>query len=107
MQNRLLYNVTVTLDVDIHLEWLDWMRTVHIPDVMATGMFLSYRLLRLTQHEHADSEIYAIQYTAPDQAHLDQYLTQFAPALQQAHRERYQGKFAAFRTFLEVLEESP
>ena len=38
----IIYNVTVSLvDQTIHEEWLNWMKTKHIPDVMNTGCFLS------------------------------------------------------------------
>jgi hypothetical protein len=44
-------------------------------------------------------------YLAPDQASLDRYQTEFAPALQQDHAALYQGRFAAFRTTLQLIEE--
>ena len=37
----LLYNVTITVDLDVHDDWVQWMRDTHIPDVMSTGMFIS------------------------------------------------------------------
>jgi hypothetical protein len=33
----ILYNVTVSVDPEIHDEWLAWMKSKHIPDVLATG----------------------------------------------------------------------
>ncbi len=98
-----LYNVTITLDLDIHEDWLQWMKNVHLPDVMATGMFVSYRMCRLMGHEHQDSEIYTMQYMAPDMEHLRRYQQDFAPELQRLFRERYEGKFAAFRTVMEII----
>jgi hypothetical protein len=100
----LLYNVTVTIDKDINEEWVHWMRTVHIPDVMMTGMFISYRMSRLLGHEHVDSEIYSTQYLVKDMAHLLRYQEEFAPELQRQHSERYDGKYAAFRTLMEVVD---
>lgn len=100
----LLYNVTITIDLDIHAEWLEWMRRVHIPDVMATGMFHTYRLSRLIGHEHTDAEIYTIQYLVSDIEHLRQYQDAFAPALQAAHTAKFEGRFGAFRTIMEVIE---
>jgi hypothetical protein len=100
----LLYNVTVTVDVDVHQDWARWMRDTHIPDVMSTQMFVSYRMSRLLGHEHTDSEIYTIQYMVKDSAHLMRYQQDFAPALQRDHRERYDGKFAVFRTVMEIVD---
>ena len=100
----LLYNVTVTIDLNAHQDWLRWMRETHIPDVMSTGMFLSYRMARLLGHEHEDSEIFTIQYRVKDMAHLRRYMDEFAPDLQRQHSERYEGKYAAFRTVMEIVD---
>ena len=100
----LLYNVTVTIDLDTHNDWLEWMRNTHIPDVMATGMFISYRMSRLLHHEHEDSEIYSIQYLVKDAESLERYQREFAPALQADHTKRYSGKFATFRTLMQVMD---
>jgi hypothetical protein len=100
----LLYNVTITIDLDVREDWVRWMRETHISDVMSTGMFISYRMSRLMGHEHVDSEIYTVQYLVKDMAHLRRYQEEFAPELQRQHRERYEGKFTAFRTVMEVVE---
>jgi len=100
----LLYNVTITIDLNIHEDWVRWMREAHIPDVMSTGMFMSYRMSRLMGHEHVDSEIYTVQYLVKDMAHLMRYQEEFAPELQRQHRERYEGKFEAFRTVMELMD---
>jgi len=102
----LLYNVTVTIDLEVHQDWLRWMQEIHIPDVMNTGLFLSYRLCRLMTHEHTDAEMYTIQYAVQDMSSLQQYQQEFATALQEAHKVRYEGKYAAFRSVMEVLEHS-
>ena len=100
----ILYNVTVSLDANIEQEWLTWMRSKHIPDVMATGCFLESRFSRVNGEEE-NGFTYATTYLAESQEKLDTYQTAFAPALKQEHSERYLGKFAAFRTFLTVIEE--
>lgn len=100
----LLYNVTVTVDMVIHEDWVQWMRHTHIPDVMSTGMFVSYRMNRLIGHDHADAEIYTMQYLVKDMAQLVRYQEEFAPALQRQHSERYDGKYAAFRTVMELID---
>ncbi|MFN0015150.1 MAG: DUF4286 family protein [Saprospiraceae bacterium] len=101
----ILYNVTVTIDLDVHEDWVDWMRQTHIPEVLATGMLQSCRMSRMLGHEHQDSEIYAMQYLVEDMARLRRYMDEFAPELQRRHQQRYDGKYAAFRTVMEVVEE--
>ncbi len=98
----ILYNVTINIDEAVHDEWMTWMTEVHIPDVLATGMFVENQLCRV-EGESEGGVTYAIQYLAPDRAHYERYLEEFAPRLQAEHATRFGGKFAAFRTVLEVI----
>ena len=97
----ILYNVTVSLDPSIHTDWLEWMKNIHIPEVMATGFFVENKICRVL----VDDEItYAIQYSCESLEKLHDYQENYAPELQQKHTERYKGKFGAFRTLLEIIE---
>jgi len=100
-----LYNVTVKIDNKVEEEWLQWMRQVHIPEVMATGLFLNYRITRILSLKDTDGTSYAFQYLCPDMAALHKYQVQYAPALQKSHTERYKDQFVAFRTIMEVVAE--
>jgi hypothetical protein len=100
----ILYNVTVSIDPAIADEWLNWMRQKHIPDVMATGCFLESRISRVRGEEEGGLT-YAVSYVSPNQDTMNRYQEEFAPSLQAEHTERYQGRFAAFRTFLHIIEE--
>ena len=96
-----IYNVTVTIEADIHDEWLKWMKGSHIPKVMRTGFFVENRICKLLTEE---AEItYAIQYTFREMDDLNKYQKEFATKLQQEHREKFKDKFAAFRTVLEII----
>jgi hypothetical protein len=100
----ILYNVTVSIDERIHQEWLDWMRSKHIPDVLETGCFIEGRIARVHGEEDGGMT-FAISYVAPSQEKYDEYIERFAPDLQKEHGERFEGRFAAFRTILTILEE--
>lgn len=100
----ILYNVTVSIDASVHDEWLQWMRTKHIPDVMSSGCFIESRISKIHGEEQGGLS-YAIQYVAENQDKLDVYQQLFAPKLQHEHSSKYQGKFAAFRTTLSIIEE--
>ncbi len=100
----IIYSVTVSIDANIHEEWLKWMKEDHIPKVMDTGHFIDFRILRLISHKGEEDGIsYNIQYECESMAELHKYQVQHAPALQKEHTDRYEGKFAAFRTLLEKV----
>lgn len=100
----ILYNVTVNVERGIEQDWLQWMKDVHIPNVLSTGHFDSHKILRmLNDQANADGVTYAVQYFAPSQVALDAYLRENAPDLQQEVYQRYGERCLAFRTVLEVV----
>ena len=100
----IVYNVTVNVEQEVEEEWRTWMKDIHIPEVMATGMFTDNRFLRLLNEVEGNTgTTYAIQYTCPSPQELQDYLEKFAPELQKKHTDKYEGKFVAFRTFLEEI----
>ncbi|HQU59510.1 MAG: DUF4286 family protein, partial [Phaeodactylibacter sp.] len=99
----ILYNVTIKIATDLHQDWLQWMKTVHIPDVMATGLFEEYRLLHILGEDESEGVTFAIQYFCPSLDVFREYQSKHAKQLQQQHSERYQNQYVAFRTLMEVL----
>lgn len=98
----IIYNVTLNVDTDVHVEWLRWMQETHIPDVMATGLFLDSRICRVLADDDGGIT-YAVQYTCADMATYERYRDEHAPRLQAETQKHYGGKFVAFRTLLEVI----
>lgn len=100
----ILYNVTVSIDPEVKEEWLEWMRTTHVPEVMSTGCFIESRISRV--HAEEDGGLtFAISYVSESQEMYDHYQSTHAQRLQQDHAQRYAGRFAAFRTMLTILDE--
>jgi hypothetical protein len=103
---QIIYNVTVSIDPTIEQEWSEWMRMEHIPQVIATGCFLEGRMSKMN-NEEAGACTYAMTYIAYSQEHLDTYQQHHAPLLQADHSTKFDGKFAAFRSTLSVIEHFP
>lgn len=98
----ILYNVTVSVDQAIADEWLNWMKTNHIPKVMATGLFESNQIFKvLLQNE--ESVTFSVQYFTTSMARLQQYHAKFAQSLQAEHLDKYDEQAVAFRTVLEKV----
>ena len=102
----IVYNVTVKIDLALADDWLRWTREEHIPTVMATGCFRSYRLLRIDDDEpEVDGVTFAVQYTCESREVFRRYAAEHAGELQRRHRARYDNRFIAIRTVMEVVEE--
>lgn len=98
-----LYNVTVKIADDVEAEWLQWMKEVHIPDVINAGGFIDGKISRLLNVNDGDESTYVIQYTCQNLERYQHYIEHHSKALRDEHMEKYKNKFVAFRTVMEVL----
>ena len=98
----IIYSVTVHIQPQIESEWVEWMRSIHIPDVLRTGCFTACRMHRLLDTP-ADEPAYIMEYDCRSPADYHRYRDEFAPALQKDHTERYAGKFRGARQLLEQI----
>ena len=96
-----IYNVTVNIDDHKHEDWLQWMKEIHIPDVMSTGMFLGNRILQVMTDD-PEGTTYSLQYEFRDMDTFNLYREVYAEKLQKEHVDRYEGHFVAFRTILRI-----
>jgi hypothetical protein len=101
----IIYNVTVNIEESAQHEWLKWMNETHIADVLNTGIFTAAKMSKVLVEEQMGGVTYSIQYTCESQEKIDLYTKNHAPALQQEHNNKFQGKFVAFRTLMEVISE--
>ncbi|MEO6303712.1 MAG: DUF4286 family protein [Bacteroidia bacterium] len=98
-----IYNVTVNIADEAQNEWLKWMKEVHIPDVMKTGCFIDSQVLKVLYVED-EGHTYSIQYKFLEMVDIEKYQKEFAPALQEEHKKKFEGKYAAFRTVLQIVD---
>ena len=101
----IIYNVTVNIDDSVHDEWLEWMKTEHIPQVLATGKFKEAKLTKVLVEEEKGGVTYSTQFRAFSRAALDQYYKNDADALRIEGLKRFADKMLAFRTELEIIDE--
>ncbi|MFA6275211.1 MAG: DUF4286 family protein [Pedobacter sp.] len=98
----LLYNVTIIIEDAAAEEWLQWMLEIHIPEVMATGKFVSNRLLKVLDSPN-EGITYCIQYVAETVQDYDDYQQNYAPALTADLQRKFENRFVAFRTLMEFI----
>lgn len=98
----IIYSVTITIHPGIEAEWVDWMKQVHVPDVLRTGCFSDCRIHKVLGSE-GDEPVYVMQYRCRSLEEYHRYRDNFAPALQKDHTDRFAGKFRGSRQVLEEV----
>jgi uncharacterized protein DUF4286 len=98
----IIYSVTVTIEAAMEREWLDWMRQVHVPDVLKTGCFAGATIYKLVAPK-SDEPTYVIQYRCASMEEYQRYRDSFAAPLQKEHSDHFSGHFRASRQILEEV----
>ena len=98
-----VYNVTIKVANKISADWLEWLKEEHIPDVMATGCFQEFTLLKLLEVDESEGPTYAVQYKAESKAAYNQYIEKYASALRQKSFDKWGDSFIAFRTVMQIV----
>lgn len=101
----ILYNITINIEKEVQEEWLDWMKRVHIPSILNTGLFNENKILKLlTEVDESIGITYSFQYFLPDKTSLEKFQREFEPLIDSALYKKYQNKFVEFRTVLEIID---
>jgi hypothetical protein len=98
------YEVTIHINKDVENSWFEWMKSVHIPDVLKTGLFTSCAILKSTEDQQTGRTTYAFSYLCESLDDLNRYQNECAPALREDHTSRYKGRFDATRTICHILQ---
>lgn len=77
------YEVTVEVDDGLLEAFIDFMRSQHIPRVLATGCFT------LAEFDRATETRFRQRYLADELADLERYLERHAPALRAEYERRF------------------
>jgi len=100
-----IYNVTINIDESIHDQWINWMQSIHIPEVLATGKFTKALMSEVLVKEDMGGMTYSIQYTCASKELLLSYYQEDAPRLRESIDKKFGNKFGAFRTEMKIVKE--
>ena len=99
-----IYNVTINIEESVHDTWLNWMKSEHIPAMLATGKFSSSLMTRVQFEQDLSGHTYSVQYRTDSRETLQRYFAEDAERLREQSKP-FTGKFVAFRTELEIIDE--
>jgi N-acetyl-gamma-glutamylphosphate reductase len=104
-KKMIIYNVTSNVHESIHDQWMIFMQHKHIPEILATGKFVSARLVRVLIEEEMGGVTYSAQYTTDSKETLEKYYQEDAPKFRDEIEKLFGEKVLAFRTELQVVSE--
>lgn len=99
-----IYNITTKVEHSISDAWLRWQQDIHIPEIMATGLFTEHRFYKLLEHDDEEGAIFVIQFVADSKVNYDTYISEFAPQLREISLVKWNDKTVSFRTLLQNVD---
>ena len=100
----IIYNVTCSVDKDILIDWLQWMKSEHIPELMQCGCFVKVQINKVITQADTNTTI-AIAYYCNSMSDLHRYQVNFSNTFQEKHKSKYGKHVESFRTILEEIDE--
>ncbi|MCH8556721.1 MAG: DUF4286 family protein [Balneolia bacterium] len=98
----MIYAVTVHIEKESEHAWVVWMKSKHIPDVMATGLFLNCRMMRSELVLQKGYITYMMHYELADKEKFKEYEDKHAARLRNDVILNFDGRFIASRDLLEI-----
>ena len=99
----ILYNVTIILENEIQIEWLNWMQSAQIPAIMETGLFVSSRLLKVLDSPN-EGVTYCLQFISDSIQKLNEYKEKHEGLLEANTPIKFNNKLVIFPTVMEFID---
>ena len=99
----IIFNITVNISYQSEKEWVSYMKTTHIPEILATKLPLEVKFFRLLTEIENDGSTYTSQFSFRTMEDFLAYQTHFQADLQEKHHQRFSGQYVSFRTLLEEV----
>lgn len=98
-----IYNVTIKVNYAIEENWLTWMQSEHMDEVLSTKLFYGCQLLTLVDAGDEEGNTYIAQYFTEKKENYERYVNEFAPLLREKGFQLFGDQFIAFRSVLKQI----
>ncbi len=92
-----IYSVTIHIQKAAEQDWITYMQTKHIADVLNTGCFQKAVFKKVLGTTDADFSSLCTDYFTDSLETHENYIKNYAPTLQNDVLEKFDGKFTAER----------
>jgi hypothetical protein len=98
-----IYNITTLVSWPIHDEWKEWMTTEFVPELIATGLFTNYQLVRLMEVNEKEGPTYAVQLYLKNASDFNLYRQKHLHSFQEKEQLAWGDYVTSFASLMEVI----
>ena len=99
----IIQNITYSINKDLEQNFLNWMQSVHIQNVMATGFPKTFKIMRLLTELDNGGATFSVQYNFDNLESFETFENDYFDDLNYEIDKRYGGKYVFFPSLLEEL----
>lgn len=96
-----IFNQTFSIDPTVFETWKNWTKSDYIPEVMASGFFEQFLILKLLSPVAENQLTYALQFFATDEMQIEEIEQLFELNFEFKIATKFGDKVLFFRTLLE------
>src|SRR5690554_236057 len=100
----ILYNLTIHIAAEKEKDFVKWMKEVHIPEVMATGLFEESKFFKLLLEVEEGGINYSTQYFTASLENFHNYQEHFAAGIHEKLKEKFGEQLVFFGSLLEQID---
>ena len=100
----IIYNVTTKVRTAIAKEWLQWLKDIHVKEILDTGCFTDFKIVKLLEIDEEEGPTYALQLYAESKAIYNQYFEKFAGKMRQQAFDKWGDHFISIRSVMQIVE---
>ncbi|MFN0081612.1 MAG: DUF4286 family protein [Ferruginibacter sp.] len=100
----IIYNVTTKVRSNIAHDWLQWLKNEHVKEILNTGCFTDFKIVKLLEIDEEEGPTYALQLYADSKAIYNQYIDKFAGKMRQEAFNKWGDQFISIRSVMQIVE---
>ena len=100
----IIYNITTKVHNSIAADWMQWLKNIHVKEVMESDCFTEYKIVKLLEIDETDGPTFAVQFFAESKGLYNRYIEKFAGEMRKRSFEKWGDKFISIRTVMQIVE---
>ena len=98
-----IYNITTQVAWAIHDRWKQWLIEEALPEMLSTGLFTHFQLVRLIEVNEEEGPTYAVQLYSTGAAELNLFRKNHLPEFDKNERGKWGDSICSFKSVMEVI----
>ena len=100
----IIYNITTKVHSSIAAEWLQWIKEIHVKEVMKSDCFTKYKIVKLLEVDDIEGPTFAVQFFAESKALYNRYIEKFAGEVRKRSFDKWGDKFISIRSVMQIVD---